>query len=194
MQGRRLVLVATAEPWHLSAAAEELGNALFKYDEDVEIRIEDCAPLLYVLSSRLSPTEAFRLVIREPPATVERIVPVEHIINVRVSLDSHSHLRRFMETLIPALEGRIEGGALGLEVKPRGFFLVGGNEKKWNRVLARLLSEAAGVRVLRKAPSVVKLEDTRYGVVVAVIRSKWDRVQVWRSRRLGLPATEEGKR
>lgn len=188
------MLVATAEPWHLSAAAEELGNALFKYDEDVEIRIEDCAPLLYVLSSRLSPTEAFRLVIREPPATVERIVPVEHIINVRVSLDNHSHLRRFMETLLPALEGRIEGDALGLEVKPRGFFLVGGNEKKWNSVLARLLSEAAGVRVLRKAPSVVKLEDTRYGVVVAVIKSRWDRVQVWRSRRLGLPATEEGKR
>ncbi|HIQ23944.1 MAG TPA: hypothetical protein EYH50_02730 [Pyrodictium delaneyi] len=194
MPGRRLVLVATTEPWHLSAAAEEIGDALFKYDEDVEIKIDDRVPLLYVLSSRLSSTEAFRLVIREPPATVERVVPVEHIVDVHTSLDDYLCLRRFMETLMPALEGRIEGKALGLEVKPRGFFLVGGNEKKWNRALARFLSEIAGVRVLRKAPSVVKVEDTRYGVVVAVIRSKWDRIQMWRSRRLGWIVTEEGKR
>ncbi|KSW11935.1 hypothetical protein CF15_03845 [Pyrodictium occultum] len=189
----RLVLVATAKPWHLQPAEEEIGDALIRYDNNVTLEREEVAPLLYVFSTRLSPFDAFKIVVREPPAYVERVVPAELIIGVKVEVEDKRGLRSLVEALVVLLEKR-GVDSIRVEAKPRGFFLLGGDEKRWSREVGRLVSGMAGVRVLRKAPWSIKLEDTRYGVVAALMRNLWDRMRLWRYRRLGIEGEEESKR
>jgi hypothetical protein len=71
-----------------------------------------------------------------------------------------------------------------VEVKPRRYTL-NLKEKEAFKLASKLLGEA-GVRVSRRAGWVVKLEDTAYGLVVAVMKNGYDRMRYWRLRRLGV--------
>ncbi len=166
---RRLVLVATTRPWRVERAVEELGDALYPLDAGVRVAVDKRFPLIYVYSV-VEPWRAFRVVVSEPPAYVERVVPVEYLFG-------SDWLVRLREE---ALGRGVE--ELWVEVKPRGYF-ISGDEKLASRRVAEALRDA-GLRLSRRAALWVKVEDTVEGVVVAFMAAREDRVEYWRRRRL----------
>ncbi len=171
---RRLALVATTTPWGLRRAVEELGDAIYPRDPGVVIEAdEEAGSVVYVLSI-LEPWAAFRLVVAEPPAYVERLVPAEHVL-----IPGQDWVDEVVEAIVPRLGCERE---VWIEVKPRGYF-VADNE----RAAAKRLAEALrlrGVHARRRSRLVLKVEDTRYGIVVALLEGRIDRVSFWRERRL----------
>lgn len=164
-----MVLVATAKPWRVERALEELGDALYPHDSGVRVISDERYPLLYVYSF-IEPWRAFRLVVSEPPAYVERIVPAEYLLGA-------DWLERLMH------EARRRGlGTVWVEVKPRGYF-VEGDEKHVLRHVAGVLRKG-GLAVSRRASVWIKVEDTVEGVMAAFMGAKEDRVEFWRRRRL----------
>jgi hypothetical protein len=187
-KARRLVLLATAEPWRITYAEEELGNALYPYDEDIYIKVDDKYPLLYVFSSQLSPREAFQIVVREPPAYIERVVPVEAIVKgVIVCGSDEDAFREFASIIGSYVVRRVEERVVAIEVKARRYY-VKCSDREALHTIGRLLA-VSGFRILRKAARTLKVEDTAYGIVVAVMPTGWDRVRFWREKRLGEAVT-----
>lgn len=148
---------------------EEIGDALYPLDTGVQVVVDKRFPLIYVYSM-VEPWRAFRVVVSEPPAYVERVVPVEY-------LWGGDWLDRLRGEALS--RGVVE---LWVEVKPRGYF-ISGNEKLVSRQAAEALREA-GFRVSRRADVWVKVEDTAEGVVAAFMAAREDRVETWRRRRL----------
>jgi len=169
----RLRLIATAKPWRLQRAEEELGDSIYTLDSEVRLEVDKFYPLIYVVSV-VDSMKLFRIVVKEPPAYVERLVPVESLVN---NLDDAVI---FVKKKLAGLEV----GAVNVEVKPRGYFL-SGSEKRIVKDFVDVLAEA-GLVFRRKTQYAVKVEDTRYGIAVSVIRNGWDRISYWRRRRLGL--------
>jgi len=194
MSKYKLVLIATTKPWQLPSAIEELGDALFRYDESVNVYADERVPLLYVFSCKLEPMQAFKLVVREPPASIERVIPVEYLVKLTANIEDSSSVKHLIDVLYSLIRDRVKDDTIGLEVKPRGFFMLGGDDKRWNNVLSNSLTALVGLRILRKSDYVLKLEDTRYGIAAAIMKSKWDRMQTWRKMRLGNTSAEESKR
>lgn len=182
---RRLILIAVTEPWRVGAAEEELGNALYPYDEGVVVEADTNYPLLYVFSAKLNPIEAFKIVVREPPAYIERLIYVDAIFRVEISCSRAQDLKVIIERVLSDLSSRYNSlREVNVEVKPRSYF-VKCREKEASKLVSSELARV-GLRVLRKARWTVKLEDTSYGVVYSLIPTGWDRVRYWRERRLGL--------
>ncbi len=171
---RRLALVATTTPWGLRRAIEELGDALYPRDPGVIAEADEGAgSTIYVLSI-LEPWVAFRLVVAEPPAYVKRLVPAEHVL-----MPGEDWVGEVVEAIVPRLGCERE---VWIEVKPRGYF-VADNE----RTAAKRLAEALrlrGVHARRRSRLVLKVEDTRYGIAVALLEGRIDRISFWRERRL----------
>ncbi len=174
MAGKRFVLVATGKPWSVQRGALELGDALYPRDPGVEVIVDEEYPVVYVFSGRLDAVHAFRLVVAEPPAYLERVVPVMALVSdVEAVLGAAVAL------------GLAGAGRVWVEVHSRGFHLPRGREGE--RRVQRLLLErlaGSGVRVGR-GDRLVVVEDTRYGLAVAVLGWGEDRLRVWRMRRLG---------
>jgi len=172
--GKRLVLVATGKPWSVQRGALELGDALYTRDPGVEVVVEEGYPVVYVFSGRLEAVQSFRLVVAEPPAYLERVVPVMVLVpDVDAVLEA-----------VDAL-GLTGSGRVWVEVHSRGFRLPRGREGE--RRVQRLLLERLARRGLRvgRGGRLVVVEDTRYGLAVAVLGWGEDRLRVWRMRRLG---------
>lgn len=170
---RRLALVAVTEPWRLSRAELELGDALYPEDPGVEVVRDPEYPLLYVYTV-LDAMRAFRLVVLEPPAYVERLVPVQS-------------LAESWEDVVASASQLLGGTRLVLiEVHPRGFVLPreGMSKREASRLYARRLAERLGVRVSRHAPTALVVEDTREGAAMALLGRGEDRVELWRRRRM----------
>ena len=169
--------MATAKPWNIARAVEELGDSIYPHDSEVAvIESRKYKSLIYIYSV-IDVWRLFRLVVSEPPAYVERVVPVEKIIPggldevvgyVVSVIDKHNY----------------NSNLLNVEVKPRGMFIKG-DEKHVAASVAKLLA-MQGVRVRRHADKVVKIEDTEYGIVVAFMDNGSDRLKYWRRRRLGV--------
>jgi len=174
MAGRRLSVVATARPRRLSRAQEELGDSVYLHDSTVEINIDERSPLLYV-HSVLQPDRLFRIVVSEPPAYVERLVPVHFLA---------SNIGEVVEWILDSIDVWSVGHAVNVEVKPRGYFLKGSRKAAAKTIISMLSDRDVYAR--RKAGYTLKIEDTRYGIVVAFMRSGWDRMSFWRRRRLGV--------
>ena len=171
---RRLALVATTTPWGLRRAGEELGDALYPRDPRVIVEADERAgSAVYVLST-LEPWTAFRLVVAEPPAYVERLVPAEHVLT-----PEQDWVEEVVKAILLSLKREKE---VWIEVKPRGYF-VADNERTAARRLAGAL-RLRGVHARRRSHLVLKVEDTRYGIVVALLEGRIDRVSFWRERRL----------
>ena len=178
-------MIASTTRWNVDNAVEEIGNALYPEDSNVRIEIDSLYPLIYVFSGKLDPWTAFKIIVREPPAYVERLVPVEAIVSERVDCRS-PHNVCCTDTiraigLLAAAKG--VGDDVNVEVKPRRYF-VGCDDRTAVRLFSRALEEVLKLRIRRKAKYTVKVEDTLHGIVVALLRSGWDRLRFWRERRL----------
>jgi len=174
--GRRLVLVAVARHNAVLRGVEELGDALYVKDPDVSVEAEHGYPLIYVFSPRLGPWEAFRAVVREPPAYIERLVPVEH-------------LARDVDELVEFIARRAEEMGVRefwLELHGRGFGLPRGRRGERDAVKEIVGALAGrGFRVVRRrGVRVFVVEDTRYGIVAAGGSWGFDRIRFWREERL----------
>ena len=185
MTRHKLILIATTQKWNIELGAEEIGNALYPLDENILIELDSLYPLIYVFSEKLTPRKAFQAIIREPPAYLERLVPVDELVddniycehkNLELSLNLTSVLARILQGL----------ESVNVEAKPRKYHIVGKcSEKELNRLLTHFISNAIGIRVLRRSAKTLKIEDTRYGIVLALIGNGWDRLSYWRKKRLG---------
>lgn len=121
---------------------------------------------------------------REPPAYLERVVPADVVLKIRV--DDETGLRRLASALYTALlAGRT--GPLWVEARPRGFHVERGrgfDSKRLSSGLMELLGEL-GLRISRSgAAEWLIVEDTRFGIVAALLPPRGDRVLAWRERRL----------
>ncbi|ABM80758.1 hypothetical protein [Hyperthermus butylicus] len=185
MPTRRLILIATAKKWNLALGADEIGNALYPLDNEVLVELDKAYPIIYVFSGKLSSWRAFQAIVREPPAYLERLVPVEKLVNQRVHCDSEGvELPKELVDVLARILHSLE--AVNVEAKPRKYYVTGKcSEKEFNRFLARFIARQFDIHVLRRAARVLKFEDTRYGIVLALINNGWDRLSFWRTRRLG---------
>ncbi len=172
---KRLKLLATTKPWNIVRAIEELGDSIYPHDSEVAVVESRRYKTLIYIYSVIDARRLFRLVVSEPPAYVERIVPVEKIIP--------GGLGEAVEYVVSVI-GKHSSNSLNVEVKPRGIFIKG-DEKHVAASVAKLLA-MQGIRVRRHADKVVKIEDTEYGIVVAFMDNGSDRLKYWRRRRLGV--------
>jgi hypothetical protein len=186
---RSLRLIAIANPWHLDEAEEELGDALFPYDKGcLAIKVDEFYPIIYVYSC-LEPDKAFEYIIQEPPAYIERLIPVHLLIKQVIRLN---HIGTDLEKIIRGLASTIHGkchDTCNIEVHPRNFYIYYKdlmNKKKAQKLLQRELAKLLNLHPKRDAEWSLILEDTADGIVVAVLPKRSDRLMYWRLRRLGL--------
>jgi hypothetical protein len=180
-----LVLLATAKPWNIDYAEEELGNALYFYDENVKIERDKKYPLLYVFSSKLDPREAFQIIIREPPAYVERLVPVDKLVSYTLNCTQSKDITRgFLYILSDYLKQKLEKRIVHVEAKARYYYL----RCKSKEITEMISSELKKLNyiITRRADKMLKIEDTAYGIVVTLMPTGWDRIRLWREKRLGV--------
>ena len=175
VKASKLKLIATTDPWSLERAVEEIGDALYPRDRDVCIIGDSKYPLVYVFTA-LDAWETFRYLVREPPVFVKRAVPVELLLKTN-SID---------EIILNILNVLNDKGinTISVEVKPRRYW-ININEKKLNKIIVYKLKQY-NIRNSRKSVYSLKVEDTLYGVVIALMKYGSDRMRYWRLRRLGV--------
>ncbi len=123
-----------------------------------------------VFSAILDPWRAFWEIVANPPAHVERLVPVEEWVPSDVGLVVES-VRRIMERKLPCID------KVRVEVVCRGC-RVGGRSK-----VIDALREALGYNVriaFKGCEYCVKVEVIDTYTALAVMRSGWDRMSFWR--------------
>jgi hypothetical protein len=176
-----LVLLATCKPWSVPRAIEELGDALYAYDRDVCIDVDEVYPLLYVYSSVLKPSKVFMLIVQEPPAYVERIIPVDMVYNTIIlnKRDIEVFAARLAEFV------RAKGvDSVNVEARKRNYYIKTSHD---NKSLTNLISNIIannGIRVLRRSSNALRVEDSRHGIVIGLILEGSDRLRYWRLKRL----------
>lgn len=176
-----LVLLATSKPWNVRRAAEEVGDAIYPQDPGLRVEVDERYPLIYVFS-RLHPMRVFRLVVAEPPAYVERAVPVTSLLHVKLN-GCDEAVGYIVDAVLPLVEGWRT--SFSVEVRPRGYHVTGCEAKQaTNAVIEEL--RGRGLSVSRRGNGFVRVEDTYYGVVLSAVREGSDRIGFWRARRLGV--------
>lgn len=175
VKASKLKLIATTDPWSLERAVEEIGDALYPRDRDVCIIGDSKYPLVYVFTV-LDAWETFRYLVREPPVFVKRAIPVELLLKPN-GIDD------IISNILYVLNSRgVE--AVGVEAKPRRYW-ININEKRLNKIIIYRLKQH-NIRNSRKSVYSLKVEDTLYGVVIALMKYGSDRMRYWRLRRLGV--------
>ncbi len=173
-----LVLIATTTPRRINRALLELGDTLYVRDPEVRVIIDDMYPLLYVFSRCIDPWTVFRLVVDEPLSSLERVVPVEAIATMHIrSIDDIEAIASLIERRLSL--DNIRASDIYVEIKPRKYHITL-SEKKAIKEVNRILAINFNIRPARQARYVVKIEDSRYGIVVSVMKKGSDRLSFWR--------------
>lgn len=183
-------LVAIADKWHIDRAEEEIGDALYLYDREcLEIRTDAEYPLIYVYSC-LEADKAFEYIVREPPAYIERLIPVHKVYKEFIHFTQEGiSISDFMLVDIRGFATPKCTDYCYVEVHPRNIYIVYkglATRRKAQKRLQSILASMLGFRVSRKAGYSLIIEDTREGNVVALVPRGNDRVRFWRERRIGL--------
>ena len=182
-----LVLIATTTSRRIERALFELGDTLYAKDPEISIVNDSVYPLLYVFSRRIDPWTAFKLAVSEPLSNLERIIPVETIASIHIrNADDLAVIADIVKKRIDL--NNIKTSDIYVEVKPRRYYMMM-NEKKVTKEVSRILTRTLSLKLTRRSRYVAKIEDTRYGVVVSLMRKGYDRLSLWRSFVLGLRRT-----
>ncbi|BEP17021.1 hypothetical protein PYJP_03730 [Pyrofollis japonicus] len=187
-QNKRLSLIAIANKWHIEEAEEELGDALYRVDPALYIERDPKYPLLYVFTN-IPPVRAFYLAINEPPAYIERLVPVQELFKYKIIVkDKNSILfsTDFLDILSRQFRIKCEGKCM-VECRPRNMYILVAktfDKRTARKYLEKKLASILGTKLDRKAEMSLIIEDTRYGIVAALMRRGYDRVRTWREKRL----------
>ncbi len=187
-------LIAIASKWHIDKAEEELGDALYPHDKMcLEIKVDDEYPLVYVYSC-LEADRAFAYVVREPPAYVERIVPVHKLYKRVLRLAGEININNDVLVDLKSLVSAKCIGYCSIEVHPRNIYIVYrgfATRRQAQKKLQKILASVLGLRLSRRASYSLIVEDTREGIIAALVPRGHDRVRTWRESRLGLRFSEE---
>ena len=187
---KSLRLVAIANKWHIDKAEEEIGDALYLYDKGcLEIKSDSEYPLIYVYSC-LEADKAFEYIVREPPAYIERLIPVHRVYRefIRFTreniLINDATLIDIRDFVLPRCTNYCY-----VEVHPRNIYIVYKGlvaRRKAQKRLQNILASMLRIKVSRKSMYSLIIEDTREGIVVALVPRGSDRMRFWRESRIGL--------
>ncbi len=187
---KSLRLVAIADKWHIDRAEEEIGDALYPYDKEcLEIKSDAEYPLIYVHSC-LEADKAFEYVVREPPAYIERLVPVHRVYREFIRLTQEGIL--ISNNMLSDIKGLTSPRCTDycyVEVHPRNIYIVYKGffaRRKAQKKLQNILASALRLEISRKATYSLIVEDTREGIVVALVLRGTDRMRFWRENRIRL--------
>ncbi len=176
-----LVLLATCKPWSVPRAIEELGDALYAYDREVCIEVDEAYPLLYVYSSLLKPGRVFALIVQEPPAYVERIIPVDMIYDTIISNENDIEVFATKVTEFVKAKGI---DSVNLEAKKRNYYIkISRDNKSLTNLISKIIA-SKGIQVLRRSSNALRIEDSKHGIVIGLITGGSDRLRYWRLKRL----------
>ncbi len=187
---KKLRLIAIANRWHIREAEEEIGDSLYIYDRKcLELRLDPEYPLIYVYSC-LESSKVFNYIIQEPPAYIERIVPVQIIYKqvIRLMNEDLLHSGSVFDILRQFVRARCGESCL-VEAHPRNFYIVYRDKltrRQAQKYVQKMIASYLGVRIDRKAKYSLILEDTRLGIIGAILLRGTDRIRYWRRRRLSL--------
>ncbi len=172
--------MVTSKPWNIMRVVEEVGDAIYPYDPDLRIEVDSGYPLIYVFS-RLPSLRVFKLVIAEPPAYAERVVPVTYLFKGKLR-----GCEEAAEAIVEMVSAHVRGWQIGfsVEARPRGYYIIGCGAKRLTNIVAGML-RGMGFSVSRRERGFVRIEDTYHGVVLSAVAEGSDRVSFWRARRLG---------
>ncbi|NPA05352.1 MAG: hypothetical protein GXO09_04595 [Crenarchaeota archaeon] len=153
----QLSVVATAAPRKVARAALEIGDSVYPYDELVYVRVCSRPSTRMLVWSRLSPERLIGVLARNPPAYVNRVMPVVGVLGVE-------YARSILRGLVGELARRLEGlGVVRVESDAR---------------LRRLLEGISGGR--RRPDIVIEVLLCDELVVLTSYPYGLDRVSRWR--------------
>jgi hypothetical protein len=187
-QNKRLSLLAIANKWHIEEAEEELGDALYRMDPTLYIERDPKYSLLYVFTN-IPPARAFYLVINEPPAYIERLIPVQDLFKYKIIVKNKNNILfniDFLDILSKRFRIKCQGKCI-IECRPRNMYILVSNtidRRTARKALEKKLASILDIQLDRRAEMSLVIEDTRYGIVAALLQRGRDRIRTWRERRL----------
>ena len=188
--GKSLRLIAIADKWHIDRAEEEIGDALYPHDREcLEIKSDNVYPLIYVYSC-LEADKAFEYIVREPPAYIERLIPVHRVYREFIRFTREGIL--VSDAILVNIRDFVSPRCTSycyVEVHPRNIYIVYKGlvtRRKAQKKLQNILASTLKLRVSKKAMYSLIVEDTHEGVVAALVPRGSDRMRFWRESRIGL--------